>query len=219
MNMVKETNEFGLNICLYEDKKCLSFIYGENGDLYWSINSSNGDFSFDIKKDNLDIYVLFERLFDDIENININDKINVPLYLETDEEKLEYINEYKKRLERDKVKYRKFNFSNYNELFDKENNTITWHSDETAHEVSNVLKIKKYNDLFKLNFFVQPYIEGYDRDFNSSIYIPIRFSNSGSFYQPFNNIFMRMYNDMKNIVVDDFEQEIFCKEKVKKMIR
>ena len=78
-------------------------------------------------------------------------------------------------------------------LFDKENNTITWYSDETNHEVANILKIKKENESFELEFYIQPYIEGYDRDFNSLYHIPIRFRNSGSSYDPFNIVFMRMY--------------------------
>lgn len=225
MKFVKEKSEYGLNICLYDEGKCLSFIYSGNGDLYWSINSDNNDFSFVITKESYGVYSLFEKLFNDIENINIFEEINVPLYLETEEERQEYINDFKEKIERDKVKYRKFNFSNYRELFDKESNTITWYSDETAHEVANILKIKRLDGLFKLDFFVQPYIEGYNSDFYSSIYIPIRFRNSGSSYHPFNVIFMRMYDNMKNMDnVNDYEHQLHFDEmsnnkKIKKLIK
>ena len=99
----------------------------------------------------------------------------------------------------DKDRYRLFNHGNYNNLFDRENNTITWYSDETSYKVSNYLTIKKDKEAFKINFFIQEHIEGYDMDFHSKYYIPVRFRNSGSRYDPFNIVFMRMYNKMKEV--------------------
>lgn len=114
----------------------------------------------------------------------------------------------------------------FEELFDKENNTITWYSDETNHEVANILKIKKENESFELEFYIQPYIEGYDRDFNSLYHIPIRFRNSGSSYYPFNIVFMRMYGKMKQVDnVNDYGHQIHIEEylynqsKIKKLTK
>ena len=111
-------------------------------------------------------------------------------------------------------------------LFDKENNTITWYSDETNHEVANILKIRKENESFELEFYIQPYIEGYDRDFNSLYHIPIRFRNSGSSYDPFNIVFMRMYEKMKQVDhVNDYGHQIHIEEylynqnKIKKLTK
>ena len=101
--------------------------------------------------------------------------------------------------EDDKDKYRLYNYSNYQELFDEENKTITWYSDETAREVANYLKIKKEEDCFILSFNVQEHIKGYDRDFSTPNYIPIRFRNSGSRYDPFNTIIMEMYERLQKI--------------------
>ena len=101
------------------------------------------------------------------------------------------------------------NKSNYKELFDKDNNTITWYSDETNHDFANILKIKKEEDSFKLEFYLQPHVDGFDEDFT----IPIRFCNSGSQYDPFNVIFMRMYNKMVNIDFNnDYEDQVSIKE-------
>ena len=223
MQVIKHENKFGLIISFQEFEKQFDVSFGGNLDLYWTIRSKNDSdcHEFIITKENYEVYKLFEELFDDIENIKIYTEPTIPFYIETDEAKQEYINE----LEYEKNKYRLYNHSNYNELFDKENNTITWYSDETNHEVANILKIKKEKESFRLEFSIQPYKEGYDRDFNSLNYIPIRFRNSGSSYEPFNVIFMRMYEKMKQI--DDInvyghqihiEEYLYSQNKIKKLI-
>jgi len=207
MKVIKEKTAFGTDVILGEEDKFVRFSYGGNLDLYCSIHSKytneNSDTIsnyFNITKENYDVYRLFEQLFDDIENINIFDDDDlIPLYYESEEEKNEYIQRQLEYRERQRDKYRLYNHSNYNELFDTKNRTITWYSDETAHEVANILKIKQEEDMFKLEFYVQPYIDDYDEDFYSPYYIPIRFRNSGSSYSPFNILFMKLYNNLGKI--------------------
>ena len=179
----KEKTEFGLNIFLEDNNCCLAITFGGNGDLYWCIRSNNRTIENDSKmdkfiitKENYSLYSLFENLYNDIKEINL----------------FEDFDEYKE-------KYKLYNYANYHELFDEEHNTITWYSDETAHEVANYLKIRKENDTFTFYFYIQDYVEGYDRDFNSLYYIPVRFRNSGSRYYPFNIAFMRMYQKLKDV--------------------
>lgn len=200
MKVVKDANEFGLDIFLKEEKKYVAITYNGNLDLYWSIHSENvnEDNEFLITKENYRLYELFEQLFDDIKNINI---FNEGL---------------------DKEMYRSNNMSNYNELYNG-SNVVTWYSDEAAHEVANILKIIKCDSSFKIQFYTQPYIDGYSEDFHSLHYIPIRFRNSGSRYEPFNMVFMKMYRDMKEIDdVNDYghqlhlEEYLHNKSKVKK---
>ena len=228
MKIIKHENEFGLIISFQELDKQFDVSFGGNGDLYWTIRSKNTDIdnNFIITKENYIVYKLFEELFEDIENIRIFAEEYVPLYLENEEEKLEYLKNRQEEIEYEKNKYKLFNHSNYNELLNKEKNIITWYSDETNHEVANILKIKKENETFKLEFFVQPYVEGYDRDFNSLYHIPIRFRNSGSSYDPFNIVFMRMYQKMKQIDdINDYghqihiEEYLFNQNKVKKLTK
>lgn len=229
MKVIKHENEFGLIVSFQELDKQFDVSFGGNGDLYWTICSKNvnDDNNFIITKENYEVYRLFEELFDDIENIKIfDDEEYITFYLKTEEEKQEYIKNQKDEIEYEKNKYRLFNLSNYNELFDKENNVITWYSDETSHEVANILKIKKENESFELEFYIQPYIEGYDRDFNSLYHIPIRFRNSGSSYDPFNIVFMRMYEKMKQVdCVNDYGHQIHIEEylynqnKIKKLTK
>ena len=224
MKVIKRKDEFGTIISFQEFEKQFYISFGGNLDLYWTIRSKNGNdhHEFIITKENYEVYKLFEELFEDIENIKIFTETNIPFYIETEEEKQDYIN----KVEYEKNKYRLFNHSNYNELFDKKNNTITWYSDETNHEVANILKIKKEKESFRLEFHIQPHIEKYDRDFNSPNYIPIRFRNSGSSYDPFNIIFMRMYEKMKQIDdINDYghqihiEEYLYSQSKIKKLTK
>ena len=88
------------------------------------------------------------------------------------------------------------------------------------------MKIKKENESFELKFYIQQYFEGYDRDFNSLYHIPIRFRNSGSSYDPFNIVFMRIYEKMKRVDnINDYGHQIHIEEylynqnKIKKLTK
>ena len=194
VKVIKDKSQFGPTILFDEENNLLRFTFGGNGDLYWSIHSknTNNHYTFVITKENYGVYILFEQLFNDIETINIFDECYIPFYIETEEEKKEYFKNYEKENEYQKKKYRLFNYSNYNELYDDNNKTITWYSDETAHEVANILKIKKAEEKFIIEFYTQPYINGYDEDFHSPNHISVRFRNSGSSYDPFNIVFMKI---------------------------
>lgn len=216
MKITKEKSDFGTDVLIYDADKYLMICFGGTLDLYWSIHDKEISDSkeFFITKENYGVYKLFEKLFDDIDNINIYDEgDDNPLYIENEEEREEYIEEQRRQHEEDKKLYRLYNKSNYNELFDSENRIITWYSDETAHEVANILKIKKEKDRFVIEFKIQPHIEGFDEDFHSGYYIPIRFRNSGSTYNPFNIVFMKMYNDMVNIDdINDYGHQMHIDE-------
>ena len=206
MKVNKKNDENGYHMIELEDNdKSLTIFYGGNLDLYWTFRSRDVllDNEFIITKENYGVYNLFAKLFYDMENINIY------------EDQHFYNNEARKEY------YKLYNKSNYNILYNEEQKLITWYSDETAWVIANILKIKKEKDSFKLEFYIQPKIEGFDEDFHSKHYIPIRFRNSGSFYEPFNVIFMRMYNHMKDVddVLDDCHQihiEEYLHQKVKK---
>ena len=218
MKVTKEKTDFGNSVTINDDDKSLNFVFGGNLDLYWNLVDRNGDIAennkFIITKENYGIYALFETLFYDIENINLyDDDKDIPLYIESEEEKEEYLRRKEQEIEKDKFNYRERNYSNYNELFNKDTNTITWYSDETAHKVANILTIKKEEDKFIVEFKTQPYVPGYELDFNSDFDISIRFRNSGSSYDPFNFLFMKMYNNMENIDdVNDIGHQLHIEE-------
>lgn len=175
------------DICITSGSKSLTILYAGNLDLYWAIKDHSLEPSmdkisidFEITKENYLVYLEFEKLFENIKNINIFD----------DEE----INEYERK--RSKHSY-------YSELFDGEK--ITWYSDETNKKVANYVEIRKCEDSFKLSFHTQDYIEGYERDSEHFDSIAIRFRNSGSRYDPFNILFMKMYKELQEL--DDVYDE------------
>lgn len=175
IEIIKEQNDFSTTIILNDNNKYLQLLVGGNGDLYWNIHFTSGTSEFIINNENEELYSIFNELYNDIKDINIFD------------------------FEDNKEKYIKYNFGNYKELYNPNSNTITWYSDEASHEVANVMKIKKEYNLFRIYFCTQKYIEGYNKDFNKKGYITIRISNSGSIYSPFNIVFMRMYNNLKEL--------------------
>ena len=105
-----------------------------------------------------------------------------------------------------KESYRKYNRSNYNNLYD--GTTITWYSDETNEEVANFLKIRRDDESFNVSFYTQPHKGSYDEDTHHYDSITVRFRNSGSRYDPFNIFFMQMYNALANVddVLDEGHQ-------------
>lgn len=176
MQVIKSRDDSGLIVELKEGNDRLEIHFARNLDLYWVSNSISHEHT--ITKENYYLYNLFEQLYKDIETINLFNDETYPL-------------------EEDKVYFRKYDRSNYNELFNKKEKTITWYSDETNEKVANYLTIKKLKDSFKITFKTQEHIDGYDRDYHNKYSIPVRFRNSGSRYDPFNCIFMRMYQNME----------------------
>ena len=218
MKVVLKTNEYGTkDIHLIEENKTLSIVFAGTGDLHWIIKNNKTDKdeeysydSFEITKENYQVYSLFEKLLYDIKNINIFDKeCEFPPYVETDEEKGYYLEEQ----ELDKKRYRMFNRSHYNDLYNDEEKIVTWVSDETGFEVANKVLIHKLEDRFLIEFKTQPYVEGYEREDNLLGIMGIRFRNSGSRYNPFNIIFMRMFREMQNIDdINDYGHQIHMEE-------
>lgn len=227
MKFIKNDIQLGTLYSLEEGNKTLEIIYATKGnlDLYWTLRCSDDvmeDSTFTITKENYNLYVLFEQLYIDIKDINFFNEIDYDevfldpdsfLYMEDEDDRQEYLQRKAIEREQERERYRNNNVSRYNELFDEENKTITWYSDETSHDVANVLTIKKEEDSFKITFSVQPEKDGFDRDFYTKHSIPVRFRNSGSSYDPFNIVFMRMYHDLQNIDdVNDLEHQVTLEE-------
>ena len=98
------------------------------------------------------------------------------------EEKAKQLNEKEKKL------------AAYKLLFDGEK--IEWHSDDDSYDRAEVLTIKKVNDNFLLEF-TSPKIDDFDFIYRTIGTTGIRFRNSGSTYDPYNVIFMRMFNKLQ----------------------
>lgn len=205
------------NICLVDGNKTLSIYYAGTGDLHWTIYNSEGlnqdehlHESFTITKENYQIYYLFEKLINDIKDINLygRKEFEFPSYIETEEQKKDYLEE----MEIDKDEYRKFNLSHYNDLYNDEDGSVTWTSDETGFCVANRVQIKKKDDEFLIEFSDQPYINGYEREYNTYYHMSIRFRNSGSYFDPFNMIFMNMFYDLQKVNDESYGHQICFEE-------
>lgn len=175
------------NFYFKEENKELGIIFGGNLDLYWNLikkekidlkpseifkyNSKEVKETFIITKDNYFIYSLFEQLYNDIKECNIFNKDN-------------YLG--------DEILYKER--SNYKELFD--GTTIKWHSDEEPYEIADRVKIEKIEDTYVLEF-IRPELTEDKFPFRMINSVSIRFRNSGSRYDPFNIIFMRMFNKLQ----------------------
>jgi hypothetical protein len=192
MKLTKEKDQFGTQVHLKEDENELIIKYGGTGDLYLTIKSNDVEKhnTISITKENYELYKLFDQLYEDVKNINLYEDREV-----------------------DEEIYRVYNYANYNELFNKEEETLTWYSDETAHDAANILKIKKENDSYKVSFDTQPNIKGCDEDSKSDYHISIRLCNSGSRYYPFNSVFMNMYNNLLDLEdVNEYGHQIHMEE-------
>lgn len=79
-------------------------------------------------------------------------------------------------------------------------NKIIWYSDDNALDNANVLTIEKIDEIYKITFE--------RKDNRLGRVIPIRISNSGSRYYPFNTVFMSMYRLLENYNFDYHQIEL-----------
>ena len=169
-----------------KDSKFLKIFFGGNLDLYMTLGTDktlpyneNVTLEFDITKEEYDIYELFDTLYYDIINGNVYD-----------EERLN-------RNIKDNYVYR--------DLVDKDNN-ITWISDDGPQEVEDKLIISKLNDTYRLTFIGND--KELDCGFKSPYSIVVRFRNSGSWYTPFNVLFMKMFHKLQELDINYHQYHI-----------
>lgn len=99
----------------------------------------------------------------------------------------------------------KYEIYNSEKLF--VNDKVEWHSDDYTYEESAVLEIEKKEDYYNITFYKGR------TDMRSDTFA-IRFCNSGSRYNPFNQFFMEMYRELKNyedyhqITIDEYFNEL-----------
>ena len=168
-------------------------IYG-NGDLYWTITDDSKlikNMFFTIIRENGAVYSIFQDLFADIENANVC-TLNDDIFNNYETEK------YNKIYHEEVFKY---DFYHYFELYDIENKTITWCSDEFNRDNANILKIRKIDDEFELEFIPKSILSGFINGSSNIGRVTIKFCNFGSYYAPFNVMFMRLFNKLQ--LVDD----------------
>ena len=188
------------NIELSRDDKTLSIFFGGNLDLYFSLKNFNDNPTFIIGKDNYEIYALFDELYNNVVNVNIYEKLTekeinfIILMSELGEE--DYHPKIAEELKRREKYERNLKKSiQYKNLV--QDGVIIWKSDEYFDEIAPFIKIKKLANSYLLTFgkpIISPEYKN-DADFmlEDPRVITIRIRNSGSRYEPFNTIFMKLY--------------------------
>lgn len=192
----------------YKDNLKLRIFFGGNLDLYWDIVDQSVDYDncfdyenkpieFIIDKDNMEVYSLFLKLYDDVLNKKVKcDEENTDDTMEMDysEEFKEYLH---KRLD-----------ETYNLLVN--DRVISWHSDETYYETASVVNIELVGEDIKITF-----IKKVEDEYSFPGEISIRFRNSGSTYDPFNVVFMNHFNSLS--VIDPLYHQIHMEEYIRKL--
>ena len=204
--------ESGFDYIIQEDDKVLRIAYGGNLDLYWSLTNLTGDKTLDtlydeqyetflITKENHTIYELFKKLVSDIKTPRVYEPLKRE---EEDEEELidDEIEEIQDELNHGKSEEERCNEWNdqlkssdrYKRLYDGEN--IRWHSDDDCYDDADRVMITELEDSILLEFY-RPKTEFGTIGFRMPGTITIRFRNSGSTYDPFNIVFMKMYQQLQ----------------------
>lgn len=197
MKLVKNTDM----VVLEDENKKLAIQYFNNGDLYWVISDNNNSCMkiFEITKEDYQIYELFELLYNDIKSKNI---YNVYEEIKKCISKEQLLKVYRKYEEHNKY------IKEYNDL--NISDSITWVSDNNHYDIANIVTILKEEDKYVLVFNLRDY-----QSRNS-----IRFSNSGSRYNPYNRCFMKHFKNLYNLEINkeqiNIEEYMYLK-KVKKV--
>lgn len=202
INLERTKNGHNYNVyTITTNEGKFSISFEGNLDLYWSYHSKDYDTKekiFNITKENMFIYNLFEKLY---KAIKTNKPYSNSMYnwdLKNKSEKLSPYLDKEHRLFID--------------------NKIVWHSDTSTYEESPILTIEKTNNSFKITF-----TKGKDKDRFHTLYTDINFCNNGSRYIPFQASFMNMYQeldtynyDYHQIHIDEYLEE---QKSLKKKIR
>ena len=177
------------DIVLEKDNKKLIITFQGNLDLYWGmVREENDNQPFEITQENYTIYNAFEKLYNDIKDGKVYKMFprTIPENESEEEWQLESLDEEESRIKELNdgiLEYRKYD---ENPLF--KDDKIEWHCDDEPYEESAVLSITKKDDKFLVDI-VDPEKE--------HIFAGVRLRNSGSRHQPYNIVFMRMFNELQ----------------------
>lgn len=197
ISIIKEKNQMGsLDIRLQiEENITLDIVFGGVGDVYWIYDNQNffytdieDDPMYDkliITKEDIDIYNIFNELYEDL----IKCKIYIP-------DKCGFIDEWNEQEEKrcflsnQRIK----ESPRYNKLV--QNGVITWYSDEEYKDIAEILRISKQNNNIVLEFIRQSKIDELGSHRLPGWY-SIRFRMDGCTYEPCNIVFWRLYDNLQ----------------------
>lgn len=180
----KKIIEDGYKFTITTEEGSFAIIFSGALDLAWKNNYSGSLLEaespkiFTITKENYYLYSLFEKLYEDVKNFNIN---------KVDDKEYENIDDFEE--EKKNVEERN-NIIKANQIYEEKklfiNDSIEWHCDDFPYDEGGILKISAYEDKFIVSFEKSKNVEGFKN-------YSVRLRNSGSRYNPFNSLFMEMY--------------------------
>lgn len=200
-----KNRESGYDYEFTQNNKTLRIVFGGNLDLYWSLETNQEYNSYEdmikelydtflITKENYQIYSLFKKLIDDVKNSNVYTPS--PEYKTDEDEELIQVPPSPKQLKEVKERNEELkNREGYKRIISGD--SLIWHSDDESIDIADTLKISEIDDKILLEFY-RPELTGEKSAIRRPNVISIRFRNSGSYYLPYNVVFMRMYNELQS---------------------
>ncbi len=207
-----EKNGMG-TVSLIRGNERLDISLAGNLDLYFNLYSSNSGNPFIITKDNYPVYLLFNKLYQNIISGQIYPLDTKSILKECDLNNLDYhlkLQEaelyYEEKINQLKTKAKATNLV--------KDGLITWLSDDYYSEIAPYFTLKQIDDYYVFEFFNENFnnLDKTNLDFfflklmKQKNYISVRIRNSGSFYEPFNICFMEVYNSLRALSLLDYEQ-------------
>lgn len=206
IQVLKEKNYMGsLDVRLkIDDNITLDVVFGGVGDVYWIYDNQNffdakEDSMYDkllITKEDLDIYNIFNELYEDLINCRIYMPDNCGFIEGWNEKEEKRCNLSNKRIKES---------PRYDKLV--KDGIITWYSDEEYKDIAEIVRISKKDETIVIEFIRQSTIDELGQHRLPGWY-SIRFRMDGSTYEPCNIAFWRHYDNLQK-----YEQ---AKEKTKK---
>ncbi len=195
----------GATISLKRDGfKELRILFGGNLDLYFNLINFENDPTFYIGIDNYALYQIFDTLYHDIMNGNVTSEnyFDDPLSMFDDEEDLR-----KKEIRKEKYRLRALSIANSTGLIDED--SIVWISDDYPHDVAPYFKIDRLPNAYKITFLINTPDrklygdEKYALNDYKDGYTSVRIRNDGSTYHMFNVPFMKAYNALLEMELNE----------------
>lgn len=210
-------------ITLFRNKEqSLKIFFKGSQDLYFTLNNFKKNNTFIIGKDNYQVWSAFDKLYKDIINTNVY-KINVQkefeeiMTMEGVDESCWHLYQdlYGKLLfEEQQAIYRNYNLKEsrmYNDLVI--NGKIIWKSDDFPIDESPYFIIEPVGSSYLITFEMPKTIRKFilDRESNFNK-ISVRLSNSNSRYDPFNLLFMNLFNTLVEYLTENEYHQIHIEE-------
>lgn len=196
LKVTKDKNEVGYRFTITTEEGSFEISFQGNLDLYWR-NIYQGNImdlpeskSFTITKENYYLFSLFEELYECVKNYKVYELSEFDISMcETGKE----VEEKKQEIKEWNNNIKKIEKYNPQKLF--RDGVIEWHSDDFAYEDASIVKIKKEKDKFIVTIE-----KSKEEDIHQTY--SVRFRTSGSRYNPFYILFMKMYHNLINYEPD-----------------